>query len=612
MTPFELFGNEVRYVVPLFQRPYVWDQERQWEPRWDDVRVLAEQLEEPGADHSSQEGPSHFLGAIVLDQAHTPSGGFLMSRSVIDGQQRLTTLQLLLDAAAWVVQHNGHTQDAAILRKLVMNDLTVQVHPDDRFKVWPTNQDRDAFRAVMDDDADVSAEQASARIAEAHRYFCEVMTEWCEPTGDPDKRAARLHALTLALVQRLRLVSIDLEPGDNAQVIFETLNHRGTPLLAADLIKNLVFQRAEADHLDVQTLYDESWATFDSKPWRREVRQGRIRRPRVDMFFNHWLVTQVHREVTADRIFSEFRSLLTGPDAPAAVALLDDAAKAAKVYDRIESYGADTVDGRFRYRVIEAMETTTVMPLLLWLYARLDQGLTRPQLEVALESLERYLVRRMITGASTKPYNRLFLDLLQHLEQQGPANAGDEVQKFLAAQTAATTSPATDDQVRTAIRTRPLFTSLKRSRVRLLLEALEEDARSHHAEIDQCPKGLTIEHVLPQNWSLWPLPEAIDPVAGDARRAMLVHTLGNLTLATKTLNPKLSNFPWNADAVVAAGLPPDHDGVHKGKRDLLQEHTTLRLNLDLTSQHPTHWSEEDIEQRSCDLADRLIAIWASA
>src|SRR3989442_14105173 len=115
-TVTHLFGLDVRYVVPLYQRPYVWDEEKQWDPLWDDILTLL--------DH--QEGGngqlySHFLGAVVLDHS-TPLPGEVPEFTVIDGQQRLTTLQIILAAAALVCAELGASNEADILRELVQNN----------------------------------------------------------------------------------------------------------------------------------------------------------------------------------------------------------------------------------------------------------------------------------------------------------------------------------------------------------------------------------------------------------------------------------------------------------------------------------------------------------
>ena len=142
-----IFGSHIRYVVPLFQRPYVWTKTEQWAPLWEDVRNLAERVLETPAGYGAPPVPPHFLGAIVLDQQPNP-GDFIAVRHIVDGQQRLTTLQLLLDAAQEVTERNGAPLDAETLKVLVLNQPQVTQHPDEMYKVWPTDRDQDAFRAA--------------------------------------------------------------------------------------------------------------------------------------------------------------------------------------------------------------------------------------------------------------------------------------------------------------------------------------------------------------------------------------------------------------------------------------------------------------------------------
>lgn len=188
----ELFGAHVRYVVPLFQRPYVWTKEDQWDPLWDDVRTLTEGLLETPPDPFA--GPTvrpPFLGAIVLDQQLHPSG-FISVRNIVDGQQRLTTLQLLLDATQWVVSQHGEPMDAKALSVLVLNDPAIAQHPDEVFKVWPTDRDQDAFRAAMTDHVEVMKEQAGSSVAQAHAFFLNKVRQWAVIPDVPLATSAQL------------------------------------------------------------------------------------------------------------------------------------------------------------------------------------------------------------------------------------------------------------------------------------------------------------------------------------------------------------------------------------------------------------------------------------
>lgn len=139
-TPQSVFMLPQRFLVPLFQRPYVWNQENQWEPLWEDLTRAADRLlRSPQAKH-----PPHFLGAVVLQQSPNPVGQ-MQARTIIDGQQRLTTLQLLLDALHAELLGVQAATPAARIQPLIENASAFCGHPEDRFKVWPTNRDRAAF-----------------------------------------------------------------------------------------------------------------------------------------------------------------------------------------------------------------------------------------------------------------------------------------------------------------------------------------------------------------------------------------------------------------------------------------------------------------------------------
>jgi len=605
LTPFKLFASPTRYVVPLFQRPYVWDCETQWEPLWDDVRTVAERLLESTTENpfAPPQVPPHFLGAIMLDQQRVQAG-YIDVRHVIDGQQRLTTLQLLLDAAQLVLQRHGNQRDASALATLILNNREIVRSGDDVFKVWPTNHDQATFRAVMDDNLEVPADLADSRIAHAHVYFTEAIIEWCEPTGDANKTALRLSALAQTLAHYLRVVVSDLEPGDNAQVIFETLNHRGTPLLVSDLIKNLVFQRAEQEGLDVEDLYQRHWRAFDSPRWRRQVRQGRLFRPRIDIFLNDWLVMKRTREVPADRIFTDFRDYLSEPDRDL-LSAVQELAASAEVYERLESLPWTSPEGTFAYRALAVMDAYAFSPFLLWLFGQPETVVSSEQRKVALAAIESWLVRCMLCRLGTKGYTEGVVDLLDRARREGPARVGDSVHAYLAAQTAdATRWPGDDGGVAASVLAQPLYRAVTRARLRMVLEAIEDHYRTPKSEEEHCLRGkLTIEHVMPQGWrEHWLLPsEGGDELA--ARRDQLIHTLGNLTLVNDRLNPALSNRPWTDDEAAARVRE------HKGKRSLL-DHSVLMLNKHIVTGWPGSWSDRSIEARGKRVATAITSIWS--
>jgi uncharacterized protein with ParB-like and HNH nuclease domain len=279
LTVQQLFERDVRYVVPLYQRPYIWNEEEQWAPLWEDLTTLL--------GHQANVGSSglwsHFLGAIVLDQDQiTP--GRIPQYTVIDGQQRLTTLQLLIAAAATVIGERGQEDDAGLLRELVENDRR-KAKDIERLKVWPTNANREAFVAMVTPGGPPAgyANDPSNLIDEAFTYFTARVEEYL--AGDEEDEpsatiATRTERLRVTLCDLLKVVTITLAADDNAQVIFETLNARGTPLLSIDLVKNALFRQASTQQHDTDALYEQVWRPqLDDDYWRNERRQGRLNRP---------------------------------------------------------------------------------------------------------------------------------------------------------------------------------------------------------------------------------------------------------------------------------------------------------------------------------------------
>lgn len=169
----KLFSNDERFTVPLFQRPYVWNREDQWEHLWDDIRGVLNRLEARKGDAAVA---SHFLGTIVLEQKPTATGS-LTRREVIDGQQRLTTLQILLKAAEHAIHailpaaDDEHSKAWTMERNKIARLTSNESSGEERYKVWPTNEDRAPFQRVLDAEPHDGPKDEHSRMAEAYRFF---------------------------------------------------------------------------------------------------------------------------------------------------------------------------------------------------------------------------------------------------------------------------------------------------------------------------------------------------------------------------------------------------------------------------------------------------------
>lgn len=585
----------MRYLVPVFQRRYAWDRERQWEPFWDDVlEVISAYVEAAGPEQKpppSEELPAHFLGAIVVKLMHFGAGQ-LELREIIDGQQRLTTIQLLVGAAAHALTNLGAPEQAGVLRDLLENrPYLTKGQPDAAFKVWPTKHDRAAFRAVMGG-AEVDTELESHRVVQAFRFFESAITEWASalPEGD---REFQFQALETVVRSQLKIVWIDLDPQDNAQVIFETLNDRGSPLNAIDLVKNFVFQHEQGGDA-AEDLYEQHWVWIEDDWWQEKIRLGRLDRVRADVFLQHWLQMRLGTEVNSDYLFKSFTKMFDA-DSPSVAALIPEFAEDSRIYRSFSSQPEDSPRRRFFDR-LATLNTTTPFPLVLFLFKQPETVLSAEDVDRCLATIEDYLVRRMLMRGTAQGYNRLFTELVKEVKGD-PARAPEIIERQLVKMEGASRLwPRDSDLMRVLTQSRAYGTgAIARERLLdVLWEVERKQMRTTKHEKLQRPPQLQIEHVMPQkwptNWSL-PLDDGVSIEQREAEREVAVNQLGNLTLVTDRLNPSLSNGAWDA------------------KRPALAQHSLLAMNQQLVEGYSDGFDEVSIAERGERLAKHILAIW---
>ncbi|GAA1874391.1 DUF262 domain-containing HNH endonuclease family protein [Myceligenerans crystallogenes] len=611
LTPSELFGSKVHYEVPPYQRPYVWNEEDQWAPLWDDVvRVATNEILDPPSDKDATSlEHGHFLGAVVYESV-PPIAGDVTRHKVIDGQQRTTTLQLLLDAIQQVFVERGHTDLAEDLEALVLNSGSKFKGRRERFKLWPSRTDREAFAHAMDPQPVGPDEH---RIVAAHRFFRQEAATWLEGKPDPDGNVPpgdepeRAQALSTVLQLRLVLVAINLASSEESQLIFETLNDRGTPLLKADLIKNWVFQQGDAVGADVEAWPETHWADFDDEWWRTEIAQGRLLRSRIDIFLQYWLTMRTRAEVPTDGIFHRFTAharpqMKSADDAEALLAALR------KDADTFRSF-AQLTDGRpaasFYHRVIETMELAAASPLLLWMLST-NHVIPADQIRIGLEAFESWVVRRTLLRYTMKDVNKMVVAILKELGAAPVEQAGDTVRHYLARQTADARLWPTDAEVVKVLPTVKLYGNVRQSRIRVVLEAVERSLWTGKHDLQSIPAGLEIEHVMPRGWRTHWQPTPLSPEAA-ADRDQRVNQIGNLTLLAKSLNASLSNRPWTDAEAQDAGTGATEAGL--GKRSLIEKYSQLVLSKNLVTDHVDVWTDGDIEARSVFLAETICKVW---
>ena len=384
VTLLGIFEKKMRLEVPLFQRQYVWSKESQWEPLWEDIaRKFANQIE------GRTDSPVHFLGAMVLDQKQTPIAQ-VEKRQVIDGQQRLTTLQIFIAALRdFCAKHDG--KDVADELQGFVFNRGMMANPDvEKFKVWPTQADRSQFSDVVlsGSRAELEARHPLVKkkyartfdprplMVEAYLYFSDQIAQFFigdekEPPGGANRPLAeRLELSFTALKSLLKVVVIDLETGDDAQVIFETLNARGEPLLPADLLRNYIFLRAARLGEPQDQLYEKYWRQFDDPFWRKEVQQGRLLRPRSDLYIQHFLASKLTVDIPIKHLFVEYKNWIQKSAPYASVeAELSALARQGDHFRRIlEPKKADVIYPLVTF--LESFDIRTAYPFLLHLFRR--------------------------------------------------------------------------------------------------------------------------------------------------------------------------------------------------------------------------------------------------
>ncbi len=219
-----------------------------------------------------------------------------------------------------------------------------------------------------------------------------------KPLGVETPILARVDECFQTLRNGLMVVIIDLQKDDDPQVIFETLNARGEPLLPADLLRNYIFFRARNDKLDIEAVYKKYWSGFDDEFWREEVKQGRLTRPRSDLFMQHFLASQQGQDIPIKHLYVEYRHWLENarpfPNVTAELATL---ARQRDHFHRIVAPQEDDIVFE-PCRFLEAYDIRTAYPLLL---ALMDAEVEDSEWRAISAILESYLLRRAVCDLGT-------------------------------------------------------------------------------------------------------------------------------------------------------------------------------------------------------------------
>lgn len=614
----QVFQDRRQYRVPFYQRPYVWNRDDQWGRLWEDIRDKAEARLQGG------KAVPHFMGAVVLEPQMKTGLLGVERHHIIDGQQRLTTLQYVLTALVHTLRSVQQEKLLPLIDACLKNSNpeTMEDEAVEVFKLWPTFRDRKQYeQAMMAGSVDELRELFPAsftqagnlrKIGAAHppaleaiMFFRDTMLEWvCDTTeGDVPTRCT---GLASAVLTDLSIVCISLGAEDDAQVIFETLNGHGAELHATDLIRNFIFMRAGTDADD---LYSNLWSQFEAPLWSELQSRGRLNRPRLEWFVQTAIQAQTGDETDIGRLYAGYRRLVDGSDelrqARDQLGMLN---RYADHYKALVLGSGSSPIGVFGRRVA-VWDASPTHPLAVRVAA---SDLDAEEQQAIFDCIESYLVRRAICGLSRKNYNKVFSQQLKKLI--GGELSAASLRGVLGSLVGDASRWPSDDEFRQQWLTGPAYPGrLDAAKLRAVFHRLETALRTERSE-ERVPLDLDvidIDHVLPQSWyEYWPLTDGSyvttnEGIAASAKRFM-----------TDGLDARTEAILERQDAVSRLGnLTLVHYGVNRSqqnrafdvKRRALFEHSNLHLNRQLMQLG--QWDEATIAARGEALVAVALRIW---
>lgn len=517
-----------RFIVPLYQRKYQWADHRLL-PFWEDVQAKAAEV------LIGESRFEHYMGALII--APVDLGSQISKTSVVqvvDGQQRLTTFQLFLVALREVARRHGLADFIAHVNGYLFNNVkSKDTDPLTRFKLTPTPSDREIFHDLLEMETDAVVKKyrrlfwgnnvpKNTEFPAFRAYF--LFMNWIEeflvngPSDDAPPEEAndkvaqaedgelapeRLEALLNAVLERLKLVVISLGENDDAQVIFETLNSKGEPLLAMDLVRNNIFYRAEKQGAQVEELYRKLWDPLDNTWWRQAAPNARPTRPRIDHFLAHTLAAETGGKISMRELYAEYRAFAL-PKGKPRFQQVEDELKLLEhyspLYETLEGRKAADPDLAWFGRKMAAWQTTTVYPVAMQLGTA---GVPQSTRKAVTRLLYSYLVRRALCGLTTKNLNNVFQMLAASFQHEGASI--ETFRAFFDGKDGASVRFPDDRELGAGILSKEAYDIAPQSRLVDILWELEIGSRSSFAEQHERPAGLWVEHVLPRTWTeKWP------------------------------------------------------------------------------------------------------------
>ena len=586
-------GNEGLVRIPFFQRGYVWDI-----TNWEDILTDLLDFEK-----------SHFLGSLILKQQEKQTGK-PKEVLVIDGQQRLTTLSVLLRATYNSFDEETQKNCEASLR----NYLFFKKNQTDKnyfVKIEHSKIDKKHFQKIINND--ITDEEYNAIIVEnpatktqsKHNKVLQCFKYFSEKLKDIEE-ISRLELFNRLLDQENKiLVIIDLSEKEDEQAIFDTINSAGVRLSSADIIKNALFQKA-LDLYDnaeeVETLYKEKWENVFSIDedainfWDTPRATGRLMRDNIEILLHSISVIKgffdpdKHTLSDLSNLYKTYISKISKDDLKKFV---EEISKYATLFrEKILVFNGSTLfnyqDNYARlFHILSVCEISTFHPYILSLFFKYDSNETK--LLEELHKVEILVVRRMITKSETKSYNKICKEFIKD-------NSAIDTK----------ITEQTDDEVKNGL------TSIVNKNATLLLFWVELYRRSNDSKqsVKELKYNYSLEHLMPQKWEEYWSKVAIVDVDGNLipdkeiakrERYSKIYQIGNMTLLNSSLNTSLRNYEFDRKI--------KGEGRKKGIKDYADLGITRFDVLTPYENGDKIWNEKKIIDRTESLATDIIKVW---
>ncbi len=587
----ELFSENKRYIIPFFQRRYVWGKEN-WDDLWSGILSL----------YTNNEKKEFFTGSIIIknNSPYDEAG----ESNIIDGQQRLITLSIILK----VLENEYNQEGNSVMRDKTIERLRIKDNKGElHLRIETCHLDQECYETIINSENHPDKDNNNFKkhkIWQCYHFFKNKIAELDIKNIDDKIRLKEVIDGSQNISDkkapsgRIALIRVGLGDDDDEQEIFDTLNSLMVTLSVSELVKNYIFRKKYfSDNLE--NTYRKYWKDIFEKDedeaswWDADITRGRKRRTNIDIFLFSFLAIKItqknlikNKEIQIEHLFREYKLLIDKyKSTPQIISFLKELKKYAILYRKEFPLSKDIDEIKFsdwngRLFLTLNILTTTPYPFILYYYYQNSDDKSRQKFAKILNS---YIIRREVCGLTAKDYNNFFVDAIYYMAKKKKSfqeilseHSDNEARYF----------PDNDD-----FKNKLLVTNrIKNPTWHLILYSIAlKQCSNPNMDVQSIVYKNSVEHIMPHSWedTKWNSgkmkPKKIE------YRNNIINTIGNVTLVKQKLNSSMQNKVW------------------KEKKKILKEHSRLSITKDYLDKRS--WNEKEIKKRADDLYKFAKGIW---